>query len=167
MAKTEPFKKFKPKDWPVKFYGCEKYKLYSNKYFECLTRSYTATIVSQLSQLSTQLIDGFTQYHPAGTCSMGTCVDEELRVFGVPGLRVIDASIMPYIVSGNTNAPVIMIGEKGADIMLGKPWWRNMGHKLKPGQVPVPPHVQKIINKSQSKDQSVLDNMIDKIKLSG
>lgn len=46
MAKTAPFKKFKPKDWPVKFYGCEKYKLYSNKYLECLTRSYTATIVS-------------------------------------------------------------------------------------------------------------------------
>ena len=96
---------------------------------------------------------------------MGTCVDEELRVIGVPGLRVIDASIMPTIVSGNTNAPVIMIGEKGADIILGKRWWKAEGHKMKPGRVPIPNNVQKIINKSKSGKQSnPIEDLLDKFK---
>ncbi len=63
-----------------------------------------------------------TIYHPTGTCKMGTgsdaVVDARLRVQGVPGVRVADCSIMPQIVSGNTNAPAIMIGEKAADLLL-------------------------------------------------
>lgn len=65
-----------------------------------------------------------TIYHPVGTCKMGTdnmaVVDDELRVHGIEGLRVIDASVMPTIVSGNTNAPVYMIAEKGAALVLQK-----------------------------------------------
>ena len=81
--------------------GCERFKMWSDEYLECLARHYTSTI-----------------YHHSGSAKMGppsdpgAVVDARLRVYGVTGLRVVDASIMPTIPSGNTNAPTIMIGEK-------------------------------------------------------
>jgi choline dehydrogenase len=66
-----------------------------------------------------------TDYYPAGSCKIGhdemAVVDTELRIRGIERLRVIDASIMPTLISGNTQAPSIMIGEKGAAMMLGEP----------------------------------------------
>jgi choline dehydrogenase len=78
-------------------------------------------------------IDGFIRehcesaYHPCGTCRMGSpkdpmaVVDPECRVIGISNLRVVDSSIMPQVTNGNLNAPTIMIGEKAADHILGKP----------------------------------------------
>jgi choline dehydrogenase len=63
--------------------------------------------------------------HPAGTCAIGrgrdAVLDPTCSVHGIAGLRVVDAAAMPHVVSGNTNAPVIMMAEKAADMILGRP----------------------------------------------
>ena len=81
------------------------YFLSNDKYWSCYVRHLTMTM-----------------YHPVGTCKMGrtendSVVNSELKVHGIQGLRVVDASIMPNIVSGNTNAPTIMIAELAADLI--------------------------------------------------
>lgn len=67
---------------------------------------------------------GYTVHHPVGTCRMGSdagaVVDPQLRFKGIKGLRIADASVMPSIIGGNTNAPCVMIGERAADFVLGK-----------------------------------------------
>ena len=96
------------------------------------TRALSPFIVEELApglpvQTDEQMLENArdtatTIYHPVGTCKMGTdpkaVVDPRLRVHGVRGLRVVDASVMPTLVSGNTNAPAVMIGEKAASMIL-------------------------------------------------
>jgi choline dehydrogenase-like flavoprotein len=84
-----------------------------------LAASAAAQTDAQIEQFIRSRAD--TIYHPVGTCRMGSgpldVVDAQLRVHGLQGLRVVDASVMPDIVSGNTNAPTIMIAEKAADLI--------------------------------------------------
>ena len=64
--------------------------------------------------------EGQSVYHPTSTCAMGSVVDSELRVYGIDGLRVVDASVMPTITRSNTHAPTVMIAEKAADLIRSR-----------------------------------------------
>ena len=85
---------------------------------------FTANVQSddEIREILRQRVD--TVYHPVGSCKMGVdemaVVDPELKVYGIQGLRVIDASIMPLIITGNLNATTIMIAEKIADQIRGR-----------------------------------------------
>lgn len=106
MVNTESFKKHEGHGIVLNIKTCEEHKKDSDKYWECYIRHMSTTL-----------------YHPSGTAKMGpnsdknAVVDSRLKVYGINGLRVADASIMPKIVSGNTNAPAIMIGEKASDLI--------------------------------------------------
>ncbi|XP_072746548.1 glucose dehydrogenase [FAD, quinone]-like [Anoplolepis gracilipes] len=110
MIGTRSMRKLNARLNPGKIPECSQFDSLSNEYWTCYARHLTSTI-----------------YHPVSTCKMGpvndsyAVVDARLRVYGIQGLRVIDASIMPRITSGNTNAPTIMIAEKGAD-MIKEDW---------------------------------------------
>ena len=105
LEKTDAFKKYGLRMIQEDFL-CGNYEPFSYSYFECYARELVTTC-----------------YHPVGTCAMGvnsndSVVDHRLNVHGTGRLRVIDASIMPLIVGANTNAASIMIGEKGASMIL-------------------------------------------------
>lgn len=107
---TKTFKEHEAEQHPLNIIGCNDLKFDSKKYWNCFVRHLVTTV-----------------YHPTSTAKMGpdndpeAVVDSRLKVKGIEGLRVIDASIMPFVVSGNTNAPTIMIGEKAAD-MIKEDW---------------------------------------------
>ena len=99
---------------------CSQHKFQSDAYWECVTRHLALTV-----------------YHHSGTCKMGSAndpssvVDPQLRVKGIKGLRVVDASVFPNVTAGNTNAPVIMVAEKISDMIRGKDTVKEFRNKLK------------------------------------
>ena len=99
---------------------CKSQEPWSDEYYKCVVQNNVLTV-----------------YHPVGTCKMGALndstavVDSSLKVIGIQNLRVIDASVMPRIVGGNTNAATVMIGEKGVDMII-KEYQINKMQKKKP-----------------------------------
>ncbi|KAG8222746.1 hypothetical protein J437_LFUL008144 [Ladona fulva] len=121
LSKTDALKPFGLQLDTTPAPGCENYEFGSDEYWRCAVRSQTGA-----------------ENHQAGSCKMGkdplngAVVDSELRVHGVAGLRVMDASVMPTVTSGNTHAPSVMIAEKGSDHIkatwLGRRLWTVWTH---------------------------------------
>ncbi|XP_035709623.1 glucose dehydrogenase [FAD, quinone] isoform X1 [Folsomia candida] len=136
---TTTYKKLGAKLAPNKFPLCEAFEFRSDEYWECFVRSYTLTV-----------------YHPCGTCSMGmegkssSVVNSQLRVVNTTNLRVIDASVIPHITNGNLNAPTMMIGEKGAEMVLS--YWESRGESSGGGES----------QPSSSLDDDVSDSTVEK-----
>jgi len=86
---------------------CARHKYRSRSYYECYVRHWVQTL-----------------YHPVGTAAMGSVLDSQLRVKGIENLRVADGAAMPKLIGGNTNAPIIMIGERAADF-INKDWEKS------------------------------------------
>lgn len=113
FSETQAMKQFGARFHSTPLPGCKHLPHFTDDYWDCAIRQYTMTI-----------------YHMSGTAKMaphsdpGAVVDSKLRVYGIKGLRVIDASVMPTITSGNINAPTIMIAEKASD-MIKELWLQN------------------------------------------
>lgn len=110
LVDTPPFRKYGATLHTKKFPNCKQFEFGSDDYWECAVRTVTSTL-----------------HHQIATCKMGpptdpdAVVDPELRVYGIKNLRVVDSSIIPKTIVAHTNAPAIMIGEKGAD-MIKRTW---------------------------------------------
>jgi choline dehydrogenase len=105
LSKTNALKQYQLELDRTHVKGCEKYTFDTDEYWQCAVKYMTNA-----------------ENHQAGTCIMGyspeeAVVDSTLKVHGITGLRVIDASIMPNVTRGNVNAPIIMIAEKGSDLI--------------------------------------------------
>lgn len=112
ITQSRHFKKYNITMITIPFPGCESQVFGSDEYWACAVRHVATTLG-----------------HQVGTCKMGpsndpeAVVDEKLRVYGIKGLRVVDGAIMPNVVAGHTNAVIMMIGEKAADMI--KQQWRG------------------------------------------
>ncbi|CAG2056723.1 unnamed protein product [Timema podura] len=112
LSQTRSMKRYNARINELRIPNCKHLVFLSDDYWRCAAKHYSMTI-----------------YHPVGTCKMGPAgdpynvVDAKLLVHGLLNLRVVDASIMPHVPTGNTNAPVIMIAEKAADLI--KECWKN------------------------------------------
>ena len=109
LASTTPFKKFNTKLLPKSIPGCKSFEFRSDNYWACFARQVSISLG-----------------HFVGTCKMASrdnfgVVDSKLKVHGISKLRVVDASIMPTIIRGHTNAAAVMIGEKASD-MIKEEW---------------------------------------------
>lgn len=144
VAETQAMKQFGARFHDKTLPNCKGIPKYSDEYWECVVRQYTMTI-----------------YHMSCTAKMGPAndpwavVDPQLRVYGIKGLRVIDASIMPTITSGNIHAPVVMIAEKGAD-MIKELWLQDLYRQKRLVNVTVPVQITEELQESVTIDPLLL-----------
>lgn len=148
MAESRPFQKYNAKLLPRAYPGCEHVPFRSDEYWVCLLMNY-----------------GSSLQHQSGTCKMGPSTDPdavvnpELQVYGIKGLRVADAAIIPILPASHTNAVVFMIGEKAADIV--KNYWKNGGNgtsNSKPNDVNQPFNFNQVENSYNNEEFNLNNN---------